>query len=476
MMWQDGGATTLETTACVKGGVAMTEETRTGRHPSSDEGDSPTLSWSLRVLYAADTGIANAEARLVAAQAPLRIGRGDFGDVTGHRLRLQDARVSREHAQLTLSESGAKVVDLGSKNGTDVNGRRLSSGEPYVLADGDVLRLGDSFVLVRHEPDKVADAPISSLLGVSQAASRLRCAVARCTQTDAAVLILGETGTGKEVVAQAIHSLSGRPGKLAAVNCAALPATLAEAQFFGVARGAYTGAVEQAGFFAEAHQGTLFLDEVGDLPIEVQPKLLRAIETRLVTPLGSSRTVPCDVRVVAATNRDLEVALRAGTFRADLYARLSSVIVRTPLLRQRREDILLLLQHFAGAGLRPSPRLVAALLAYSFPLNVRELGHVAVGLRTGSEEEEIRRLKSAVKGAGSPVPTYAADRTSAAGAAPAEKKSSAMPTREELIRLLAQYQGSLRRVEKEHGYPRRNLRRWAERYGIGLDEYRRDPA
>jgi DNA-binding NtrC family response regulator len=416
-----------------------------------------------------------AEAKPVRGQAPLVIGRGDSTTVTGRRIFLQDTRVSREHAQIYLQAKGAMVEDLGSKNGTDVNGHRLQPRAPHALSDGDVLRVGDSFLLLRHEPGTIPDAPIPSLLGISQVASRLRCAVARCTQSDAAVLVLGETGTGKEVVAQAIHNLSGRSGELVAVNCAALPATLAEAQFFGVLRGAYTGAVEQAGFFGEAHQGTLFLDEVGDLPIEIQPKLLRAIETREVTPLGSTRPVPWDVRVVAATNQDLEAALKARTFRPDLYARLASVIVRPPLLRERREDILLLLQHFGGAALRPSPRLVAALLSYAFPLNVRELGHVAAGLRMGSEEEEIRRLEFSPQESGSPASIRAVPRASSISPSPEVKRSSSMPTREELMGLLSQYQGSLRRIEKEHGYPRRNLRRWAERYGIDLHQYRPDP-
>jgi transcriptional regulator with PAS, ATPase and Fis domain len=454
------------------------QTTASGRYHDLNQNYTAPLIWKLRPVYAADAGIVKAEPKAVRGTAPIHIGRGDSTTASGRRLFLQDARVSREHAQVYVTESGAFVEDLGSKNGTDINGRRLPIREPHALADGDVLRLGDSFVIVRQEAGTVPDARIPSLVGVSQPAAQLRCAVARCSLTGDAALILGETGTGKEVVAQAIHTMSGRPGKLVSVNCAALPATLAEAQFFGVTRGAYTGAVEQAGFFGEAHNGTLFLDEVGDLPLDLQPKLLRAIETRQVTPLGSTRPMAWDVRVVAATNRDLEAAIKTRAFRADLYARLASIVVRTPLLRERREDILPLLQHFGGADLHPSPRLVAALLAYAWPLNVREVGHVAAGLRAGSEAEEIRRLEANPKGVSLPASVGAgvlAPSRPPSPASPGWRRGDAVPGREEVVRLLEQYQGSLRRIEKEHGYARRNMRRWAERYGIDLSQYRQDP-
>src|SRR5262249_11945036 len=147
------------------------------------------------------------------------------------------------------------------------------------------------------------------------------------------VLLLGETGTGKGVAAAGIHALSHRTGPFVAVNCAALPPTLAEGLLFGVKKGAYTGAVEQAGFFAQAHNGTLFLDEIGDLPLDLQPKLLHAIETKQITPLGHGTPIACDSRILTATNRDLGTAVDAGLFREDLYYRLAGIALPLPTLR-----------------------------------------------------------------------------------------------------------------------------------------------
>ncbi len=442
--------------------------------------------WRLRVLYASATGIINAEAKTWDGDAPLCIGRRSASPSGDGRpwLHVADERSSREHARVFKTATGLEVEDLKSRNGTWVNGQRLLPGAKQPLLDGDVLRVGDAFILVRCEPN-IADVPIPTLIGISRAACQIRRALVRCALGESAVLLLGETGTGKEVAAQALYQLSQRRGKFVAINCAAVPATLAEAQLFGTVRGAFTGATEQAGFFGEAHKGVLFLDEVGELPLDIQPKLLRALETGMVTPVGTTRTVACDVRIVSATNRDLAAAMAQKTFREDLYARLSPEVIVLPPLRERREDILLLLQHFGGADLRPSPRLVATLLAYSFPLNIREVRHVAGRLRTTSEAEVISWLESQrTPAAPSPMrtPPPLEDPTPAEPEAeppvsPAEKPGKASlptPIREQLTDLLERYRGNLRRIEKEHGYTRRNLRRWAERYGIDLDKYRQD--
>jgi DNA-binding NtrC family response regulator len=204
--------------------------------------------------------------------------------------------------------------------------------------------------------------------------------------THATVLLLGETGTGKELVARAIHRRSARSnGKFVALNCAALPATLVESELFGRERGAFTGAhSSQGGRFELAHRGTLFLDEVGDLPIELQPKLLRVLQEGQLERLGSTRTVDVDVRVIAATNRDLTEEVRQSRFRDDLYYRLNVFPITLPSLRERREDIPLLAQHLANRFARAMPKAIKpisdsvgrALQQYDWPGNIRELENV----------------------------------------------------------------------------------------------------
>ena len=204
--------------------------------------------------------------------------------------------------------------------------------------------------------------------------------------THASVLLLGETGTGKELVARAIHRRSARStGKFVALNCAALPATLVESELFGRERGAFTGAhSSQGGRFELAHRGTLFLDEVGDLPIELQPKLLRVLQEGQLERLGSTRTVDVDVRVIAATNRDLAEEVRQSRFRDDLYYRLNVFPITLPSLRERREDIPLLAQHLANRFARTLPKVIKpipeavarALQQYEWPGNIRELENV----------------------------------------------------------------------------------------------------
>jgi DNA-binding NtrC family response regulator len=195
----------------------------------------------------------------------------------------------------------------------------------------------------------------------------------------APVLILGESGSGKEVIASLIHQWSPRAaGPLVAANCAGLPETLIESELFGHTRGAFTGAdTSRQGFFRAAHGGTLFLDEIGDLPLHLQPKLLRALESHQITPVGSDKPIEVDARLLAATNRDLAEAVASGRFRDDLYYRINVVELIVPPLRERSDDLLPLASQFAGefAGgpVRLSPQATQCLLTYSWPGNVREL-------------------------------------------------------------------------------------------------------
>ena len=224
------------------------------------------------------------------------------------------------------------------------------------------------------------------IVGTSPALARVLAQVEQVAPTDAAVLLLGETGTGKELVARAIHDRSRRRDRpLVTVNCAALPATLVESELFGYEKGAFTGALQRTiGRFEVAHGGTLFLDEIGELPLDVQAKLLRVLQTGQFERLGAPRTHKADVRLVAATNRDLEREVREGRFRKDLYYRLSVFPIVLPPLRERREDVPLLVWHFIerrqaelGRSVKRVPeRLMRAFSAHDWPGNVRELENV----------------------------------------------------------------------------------------------------
>jgi transcriptional regulator with GAF, ATPase, and Fis domain len=290
----------------------------------------------------------------------------------------------RSHPQLdtlslgplnTVADAVRKVVS----NGLSIQTPAPGPHDP----DGAGRRLSTPEAAFERQGMAPAD---DTLIGESAAWRYVVFRLDQVAATHATVLLLGETGTGKELVARAIHRRSARAAnKFVALNCAALPATLVESELFGRERGAFTGAhSSQAGRFEIAHRGTLFLDEVGDLPIELQPKLLRVLQEGQLERLGSTRTVDVDVRVIAATNRDLTEEVRQGRFRDDLYYRLNVFPITLPSLRERREDIPLLAQHLANRFARAMPKPVKpipdsvarALQQYDWPGNIRELENV----------------------------------------------------------------------------------------------------
>ena len=308
----------------------------------------------------------------------LVIGRGSDCDV-----RIDHRSLSRRHAQFSPGPPPT-VQDLGSTNGTLVAGVVRSGGEPIELTGGDGFRIGPfSFVVVGRAP---ADRSLSStgrdlLRIVDPTPAGVPAVLRDFAASGASVLILGETGVGKEVLATTVHALSGRKGPLTQINCAALSEGLLESELFGHEKGAFTGATAQkTGLLEAAHGGTVFLDEVGELPPAIQAKLLRAIEHREILRLGSTRPISIDVRFIAATNRDLPSEVEAGRFRRDLYFRLDGVTLVIPPLRERRGLIGRLASQFLmqaqkpGAPLPPlGSTVLAALEAHDWPGNVREL-------------------------------------------------------------------------------------------------------
>jgi DNA-binding NtrC family response regulator len=421
---------------------------------------------------------------------------------------LPDARMSTDHGRW-LRRGGRWVVeDPSSKNGTVVDGVLERTAD---LRDGAVIELGHSCFVFRHAPAEAVPPHLAGdvdagglpawppgLATFSPALALAYDGLVRLAPSPATILIGGETGAGKEVVARAIHARSGRPGTLVAVNCGALPDTLVEAELFGHRRGAFTGATaDRPGLVRSADKGTLFLDEIGELPPAAQAALLRVLQEREVLPVGEDRPVPVDLRVIAATLRDLDAAVAEGRFRPDLYARIAGHVVALPPLRERREDLGLLLAALLAKHrpIRLAPPALRALLRYDWPRNVRELEQAlstAIALAPG-DTLELEHLPAAVRG-GRAVGAGSGATTSASGGAPATASTATAtpasrpppsatappPTlddedrelRAHLIQLLTEHAGNVRVVAKLLGKERSQIYKWAKRLAIDLDAFR----
>jgi DNA-binding NtrC family response regulator len=317
-----------------------------------------------------------------AAEATAERAELTVGTAQGNDLVLVDPTVSRHHCAVTATPLGFQLRDLGSTNGTWLANHRV---ELAYLKPRSTFRVGGITLGFDWLDDEIreelsADDRFGEALGSSQAMRRIFAVLARIAPTSSTVLLEGETGTGKGLLAEIVHRKSPRAnGPFGVVDCGAIPPTLIESELFGHDKGAFTGATSaRIGAFEAAQGGTLFLDEIGELPLELQAKLLRALEERTIKRLGSTRPVKLDIRLIAATNRDLREEVNAGRFRADLYYRLDVVRVRVPPLRERREDIALLVNHyyrtFTGDEQAVAPEaLIVPLSLQSWPGNVREL-------------------------------------------------------------------------------------------------------
>lgn len=404
---------------------------------------------TLRVVWpGGQTEVAMAEGQRLA------IGRGDDAGIC-----VRHSTVSRRHAEVSVDDHRVRVRDLGSRNGSFVGGRRLAPDEWIELSPAQPVELGDALVVFRPartiaSRSEWGASGIDAVLETADQVARGRISV----------LIRGETGVGKEVLAGRIHARSPRASSpFVRVNCAAFPEALLEAELFGYERGAFTGAVSpKPGLLESADTGTLFLDEVGDLSATTQAKLLRVLEAREVTRLGSVRAQKIDVRFVAATNRDLPAMIRDGTFRADLYYRLDGVTLEIPPLRERRGEI----ERLAGSFLRasceelrsPVPEITAAawqvLQGYDWPGNVRELRNVieCAILVCGQGPIEPRHLKIAPR---------------SAELAPSNlSEEIAVLERRRIEDALAQCSGNQTRAAKLLGIPRHVLVARISEYGL----------
>lgn len=395
--------------------------------------------------------------------------------------------ISRRHAEVRRLPSGYALADLGSTNGTFVNGQ--SARDPILLLPNMVVRLGDVLAVVA--PTGAVDfLAMPELPGTAEEIRELRARLRIAAADLAPVLITGETGTGKEQLAAAIHRHSGRRGSFVALNCAELSSQLIEAQLFGYERGAFTGAAaSKPGLFAEANGGTLFLDELAELPLDLQAKLLRVLESGEVRPVGSVRSQQVDVRVVAATNKQLGVAVERGEMRRDLHARLAFWELHLPPLRHRRQDIFLWIRlltqawiasrsasaqgHHACRELCFTPDAAQAIVSHAWPDNLRGLNHlvhrlaavagpsvIGKSLLRDFAPELVEHLSAASTTADSGI------RSTSVPATVSSRSPKSRPTKHELEQVYLGSNRSVRATAKHFGKDRRQIYRWLDSYGI----------
>ena len=402
---------------------------------------------------------------------------------------LTDATVSRYHLEVRVRRDGIEVRDLDTTNGTKHGGARINS---VVLTGPARLRLGKHTELDVEPIDKSVALDdwqgdrFGEVLGTSAPMKRLFALLAKAAQTEATILLQGETGTGKEAIAEAVHKTSKRArGPFVVVDCGSIPHELIASELFGHAKGSFTGAgADKQGLIEAAHKGTLFLDEIGELALDLQPQLLRVLDRRQVRRVGETQSVDVDIRVIAATHRDLRAMVKAGQFREDLYYRLAVVATFVPPLRDRKADIPALATWFAekmGRGsFAQSPALLEQLQHHEWPGNVRELRNV-VERALSLGDTGFAELGDTPAPRATPMPA-AVD----VGAGGEDKRSSnpdvlELPFKEAkaqlveaferdyLRALLARHHGNISRAAAEAGIDRNYIHRLVKKYGLEVD-------
>lgn len=388
------------------------------------------------------------------------------------RVVLDDQSVSRKHAEISLGGRGVLVKDLGSTNGTFVGSTRVETAELQV---GGVVRFGATKMrVVRADAPRVPPSDrtrFGELSGTSGAMREVFSILELCAKSDVSVLLEGPSGTGKELSARALHDHSKRAaGPFVVFDCGAVTPELLQSALMGHKKGAFTGAdKDRAGAFVSADKGTLFLDELGELPLEAQTHLLRALESKTVTPVGADGARPVDVRVVSATNRDVEREVAEGRFRLDLFHRLAVVQVRLPALSDRPEDIPVLVKRFyESKGIEPGPILGAnleALRAHHFEGNVRELRNVLErSFVLSGGEGKFQDLMLWLSGAPKEAAPEAIDLE-----LPFKDAKELATDRFEaayLPRLMARFDDNITRASEHAGLSRKHLRALLEKHGL----------
>ncbi len=389
--------------------------------------------------------------------------------------RIPDPIMSADHGRLLRVHGTWMLDDPRSKNGATIAGRPTRCAR---VAPGDVIELGHTLLVIdalgdASAPDRIAKPVRSSLDSLFPPLAAAAGELARVAASDIPVLFHGETGTGKEVYARALHERSGRPGPLIAVNCGALPPSLIEAELFGHRKGAFSGAIaDRIGFVRSADRGTLLLDEIHELPPAGQVALLRVLQEREVVPVGDERAIAVDVRVCTASPRRLADEVDGGRFRSDLFARLLGYELALPPLRDRRIDLVGLCRAVAP-GVRISPAALRGLVCHDWPRNIRELERVLATARVVADGApiELAHLPDAIRAS-------AARGTIAVGPAPIAALAPEVPPaelseRDELARKLVDHRGNVSAVARDLGKHREQVQRCIRRYGLDLASFRR---
>ena len=409
---------------------------------------------------------------LEGAAEELGIGTADANDLV-----LTDTTVSRHHISIRATTRGHLVRDLGSTNGTTINGVAI---ERAYLAANAVIAIGNT--RIRFQPVGGDEAPALSkenrwgrALGASAAMRRIFAMLPKLAEADATILIEGETGTGKTLLANAIHEASPRASKpFIVVDCGAIPPNLIESELFGHEKGSFTGATNaRVGAFEAAKGGTVFLDEIGELPLDMQPKLLRALEDRLVKRIGGNDQIKLDIRIIAATNRDLRSEINRGRFRSDLYYRLNTFKLRVPPLRERRDDIPLLVSDFyaqlAPNEDGPPSELLADFVRHDWPGNVREL-RAAVERTVLLGDPSVWRELAEEYATDTPAPAAPRVDQFATSFRVAKEQAVAAWEREYVRALIAAHDGNLSRAARAVRMDRNHLRELLVRHRIRSDD------
>jgi DNA-binding NtrC family response regulator len=443
----------------------------------------------LYLAFRANEPLASPSRHVVTDIDVVTFGRGELSITRDRKdglrrlvVRVPDPLMSTQHGQLVHARGAWILDDPSSKNGALVGGLRTRSS---TIDLGQVFCLGHTLFLLARET--VADGPLdvsatdlaAPLPELATFEPSFGAAIDRLTRvatTDLPILLLGETGTGKEVLARALHELSRRRGAFVAVNCGGITATLLESELFGHRKGAFSGATtDKPGYVRSADQGTLFLDEIGELPLPAQAALLRVLQEREVVPVGDAVPVPVDLRLCAATHRDLEALIAAGKFREDLYARLYGVTIVAPPLRLRRPDLGILiptlLRRLPRADrIRFTPAAAVRLFEYDWPRNVRELerslgvmaalsGGGLIGIEHVPDEVRAPVVREPIRSGDPPVVEVEIR-------APLELTAEEEALRDRLEVLLREHDHNLAEVARRMGKDRTQIYRWVRRFGI----------
>ena len=414
-----------------------------------------------------------------------------IGARRGNDVQLSDSKVSGLHCEIRLDDRGYRLRDLDSTNGTYVSSLRIN--DVYITAGSQIALggtrlkfdpLGESVEIELADTDRYG-----SMIGRSVKMREMFARLEKLARSDATVLVTGETGAGKELVAEALHDNSPREkGPFVVLDCGSIPPNLIESELFGHERGAFTGATgSYAGAFERANGGTVFLDEIGELPLGMQPKLLRVLERKEVRRVGGTKTLEVDVRIVAATNRDLGVEVNRGRFREDLYYRLAVARVHVPPLRDRKDDLPLLIEHIlattpGGEAAQIAQETIDLMMKHDWPGNVRELRNVierAVLLaESPTDEDSLRRAPAPVARSEPSItvtPSQTATSTDAQMTVPVDVTIPFKHAKQNVIseferryisRLLAQHDGNISAAARAAGIDRMSIHKMLHRLGL----------